>query len=279
MHQIFRTLANGVQSGMKIEKFSIAHASVFSWKTIMTGYAVTGLLIGIGIYITFNEKQSDIIGQKDVQFDRVGPFLKNAFRDSELMARTILASSLFVILPLIYGIWWPTYIASYGMNFSDAVLNAQWIAFGIFIGNVFFSVFRMNTSQSNVLFLVLNLVSAILLIMMLSLSIFNSVFFYVSMFVLGFCSSASIVCFADLNERPYQKELLVGFVNTFIVLSAPFFEVFISITMSNANLIFPSMHFGMLQTGLMICPILQLFAFGIGLYLLYPLKIRQFSTV
>ncbi|MAH61549.1 MAG: hypothetical protein CMF42_04610 [Legionellales bacterium] len=248
--------------------YSLASLGIFSWKLIFKGYAVVGMLLSVTSYLIFYYDQFDMKHVKNVQYKSKQMFqvMHTLLSDRELIGRSILAASLFMILPIVYGLWWPTFISvSKGIAFNQAVMQSQWIAFGIIVGNIIFCCVDNKYHDSNDLFIWSNIVSIVSLTMMLYYPTLSNIVMDLLMIVVGIACSTSVIAFSILRSRDYPNELSVGFINTFIVISAPLTQVLITFVMESIYpLWFANTHYHLVQLGLLMCPLIQLLALVFG---------------
>ncbi|MAJ82448.1 MAG: hypothetical protein CMF41_05990 [Legionellales bacterium] len=253
--------------------YSLVSFHILSWKNIMFGYGVSALIMAVVSFYGLKGDQFKASKPNNLQLP-ILRFLKTMGKDKELVGRSLLGGSLFLLMPIIYGLWWPAFL-SIGRNISlgEAILQTQWMAVGIVIGNIYVSSLEPKKQNSNGLFILTNVVSIPLLFLMVLFPNQPLWSLDLMMLFLGFCCSVGMVAFTIVVSRDYPNELAIGFINGIMYFLMPFIQLWISIVMdSNFKISFFHAPMFDIQMGLLVCPLMQLITLFISCYLIYQVK-------
>ena len=253
--------------------YSLVSFHVLSWKIIMFGFGVSAFIMAIVSFYGLKGDQFKASKSNNLQLPILS-FLKTMGKDKELVGRSLLGGSLFLLMPIIYGLWWPAFL-SIGRNISlgEAILQTQWIAVGIVIGNIYVSSLKAEKQNSNGLFILTNAVSIPLLFLMVLFPNQPLWSLDLMMMLLGFGCSVGMVAFTIVVSRDYPNELAIGFINGIMYFLMPFIQLWISIVMdSNFRMSFFHAPMFDIQMGLILCPLMQLITLIVSCYLIYQVK-------
>lgn len=209
---------------------SLVASNSTQWKFVIGVLAVSSVVLAL-IQIIFmrNPAEEDHKMKAFISMDQLILVIKNMLKDRSLMIETIIASTLFSFLTIVYGTWWPTFLhAARNVSIAHAVMSNQIIALGMVIGMSYLLLVAKQINVRDYLnrFGIGAMASLMIVIWWPTMP---GVLLNVMMLVIGAFSSAYCLGFVSLNQKPYPSSISVGFVNGTMLILAPILQSIISI--------------------------------------------------
>ena len=211
-----------------IFNLSLASAANIQWQFVIQILSVSSLILAVFFIFTMESRRDETENDRLISLKQIKLVVGQMVIDKDFMYKTLIASCLFSFLTIVYGNWWPTFItAARNVSIAHALVSNQVIALGMVFGMGYLLTFANISNTRNTLFSY-GTFSAFFLLLILWWPDMPDLILNISMFMMGFFSSAYCLGFTELNQKAFPKAISVGFVNGAMLIIAPILQTIIS---------------------------------------------------
>ncbi|MEE2769967.1 MAG: MFS transporter [Pseudomonadota bacterium] len=211
-----------------IFNLSLASAANIQWQFVIKLLATSSLVLAVvfKLFMKSNNKQPE--HDRVINLQQIKLVVSQMISDKDFMYKTLIASCLFSFLTIIYGTWWPTFLsAARNVTIAQSLVSNQVIGLGMVFGMGYLLLF-INLNNTRDKLVQYAIFSACLIMITIWWPNMPELLLDISMFLMGFYSSAYCLGFTELNHKTYPKAVSVGFVNGTMLMMAPVIQTLIA---------------------------------------------------